>query len=102
MKALGLNAVTFMVHWGLVEGKEGDYSATGALALEPFFEAAKAAGIYLIVRPGPYINAEVTGGGFPGWLQRIPAILRTKEKGYLRATEKYCCPDTGARLLHAD
>jgi hypothetical protein len=36
-----------------------------------------------------YINAEVSGGGFPGWLQRNPAHLRTNETGFLEATYKY-------------
>jgi hypothetical protein len=56
---------------------------------EKFFDAAAEAGIYLIARPGPYINAEVSGGGFPGWLQRVPGTLRTKDKSYLDATENY-------------
>ena len=36
-----------------------------------------------------YINAEVSGGGFPGWLQRNPATLRTNQTGFLEATYKY-------------
>jgi hypothetical protein len=35
-----------------------------------------------------YINAEVSGGGFPGWLQRNSAHLRTNETGFLEATYK--------------
>ena len=34
-------------------------------------------------------HAEVAGGGFPGWLSREPAILRTNETGYLNATQNY-------------
>ena len=88
IKALGFNCVSFYVDWALLEGKHGDYSADGVLALEPFFEAAKEAGIYLIARPGPYINAEVSGGGFPGWLSRVKGRLRTAAPDYLEATEK--------------
>jgi beta-galactosidase GanA len=47
------------------------------------------AGIYLLARPGPYINAEVSGGGFPGWLQRINGTLRTRAEDYLHATDLY-------------
>lgn len=65
------------------------YRADGVFALEPFFEAAQTAGIYLIARPGPYINAEVSGGGFPGWLQRINGTLRTRAEDYLKATDLY-------------
>lgn len=89
IKALGFNCVSFYVDWALVEGKPGEYRAEGIFALEPFFEAAAQAGIYLLARPGPYINAEVSGGGFPGWLQRVNATLRTSDPAYLAATDKY-------------
>ena len=72
----------------MLEGKPGRYTAEGVFALEPFFDAAKEAGIYLLARPGPYINAEASGGGFPGWLQRVNATLRTSDKAYLDATDK--------------
>lgn len=75
--------------WALLEGKQGDFSAEGVFALEPFFDAAKKAGIYVLARPGPYINAEVSGGGFPGWLQRNPGLLRTRDPRYLEATDNY-------------
>lgn len=71
-----------------MEGKPGTYRAQGIFDLQPFFDAAKQAGIYLLARPGPYINAEVSGGGFPGWLQRINGTLRTRDPGYWDATEK--------------
>jgi hypothetical protein len=48
IKALGYNAVSFYVDWALVEGKQGDFTAEGVFAWEPFFEAAQKAGIYLI------------------------------------------------------
>lgn len=40
-------------------------------------------------RPGPYINAEVSGGGFPGWLSRNPGIPRTRDPRFLNATDNY-------------
>lgn len=89
VKALGFNCISFYTDWALLEGKPGDYRAEGIFALEPFFEAAKEAGIYLLARPGPYVNAESSGGGFPGWLQRVNGTLRTMDKGFLDATDKY-------------
>ncbi len=53
VKALGFNAVSFYVDWALVEGQEGEYRADGIFDFNPFFTAAKDAGIYLIARPGP-------------------------------------------------
>lgn len=91
IKALGFNAVSFYVHWALLEGQPGVYTAEGIFAFEPFFDAAQQAGIYLIARPGPvglilviwflsltgwqYINAESSGGGFPGWVQRVVRLI---------------------------
>lgn len=89
IKALGYNGVSFYTHWALLEGKQGDFSAEGVFALEPFFAAAQEAGIYLLARPGPYINAEASGGGYPGWLQRNPGILRTADPNYVNATKNY-------------
>ncbi|KAH6706634.1 glycoside hydrolase superfamily, partial [Verticillium dahliae] len=64
IKAMGYNCVSFYVNWGLVEAKPGEVRAEGIFSLEPLFEAAQKAGLYLFARPGPYVNAEVTGGGF--------------------------------------
>lgn len=89
VKALGFNTVSFYVDWILLEGNPGNYSADGIFSLESFFDAATKAGIYLLARPGPYINAEVSGGGFPGWLARVKGHLRTPDPDYLAATDKY-------------
>jgi beta-galactosidase GanA len=45
---MGFNCVSFYVDWALLEGKQGDFSAEGVFAFEPFFQAATDAGIYLI------------------------------------------------------
>ena len=107
VKALGYSGVSFYTDWALLEGKEGNFTAEGIFALEPFFAAASEAGIYLVAvcwsfsndvdgkiadilgtqRPGPYINAESSGGGFPGWLQTKKAVLRTPD--YLPYTNLY-------------
>lgn len=89
IKALGYNGVSFYTDWALHEGKQGDFTAEGIFGYDEFFKAAETAGIYLIARPGPYINAEVSGGGFPGWLQRTQGRLRTRDAAYLNATENY-------------
>lgn len=82
IKALGFSGVSFYLMWGLLEGEPGVFRAEGVFAVEQFFEAAKQAGIYLLARPGPYINSETSGGGFPGWLQRIKAPLKSTSPEY--------------------
>jgi hypothetical protein len=54
ISAMGYTVVSFYVDWALVEGEQGHYRADGIFALEPFFDAAQEAGLYLIARPGPY------------------------------------------------
>lgn len=89
IKALGYNGVSFYTNWALLEGQEGSFRSAGIFALEPFFDAAAEAGIYLLARPGPYINAEVSGGGFPGWLSRVNGTFRSSDTGFLQATALY-------------
>jgi beta-galactosidase GanA len=48
IKAVGFNAVSWYADWALLEGKQGAFSAEGIFDFEPFFDAAKEAGIYLI------------------------------------------------------
>lgn len=101
IKALGFNGVSFYVDWALLEGKPGVYREEGVFDLKPFFDAASEAGIYLIARPGPYINAEVSGGGFPGWLQKINGTLRTAAKDFLAATDLYVFQERRTGISHA-
>ncbi|KAL9091821.1 MAG: hypothetical protein Q9159_001193 [Coniocarpon cinnabarinum] len=95
IRALGYSGVSFYVDWSLLEGTEGTFRSEGIFDLVPFFEAATQAGIYLLARPGPYINAEVSGGGFPGWLSRVDALLRTNQTNYIDATQNYVSSVSG-------
>lgn len=68
MKAAGLNTVETYVPWNLHEPKKGKFDFSGMLDIVKFVETAKKVGLYVIVRPGPYICAEWDFGGFPAWL----------------------------------
>ncbi|KAH8799443.1 glycoside hydrolase family 35 protein [Xylogone sp. PMI_703] len=89
VKALGLNTVSIYIDWAQLEGKPGEFRAEGVFDYDAFLDAAKEVGLYVIARPGPYINAEASGGGFPGWLQRVKGHLRTNDSDYLHATDNY-------------
>ncbi|KAM0415981.1 hypothetical protein ACHAPT_013080, partial [Fusarium lateritium] len=89
IKASGFTGVSFYLMWGLLEGQPGIVRTDGVFALDGFFKAASEAGIYLLARPGPYINAEVSGGGFPGWIQRIKGNIRSSNPEFLDATRAY-------------
>lgn len=53
IKAMGFNGVSFYTDWGLLEGNQGHVVTDGIWSLQPFFDAASKAGIYLLARPGP-------------------------------------------------
>ncbi|OKL55621.1 putative beta-galactosidase E [Talaromyces atroroseus] len=93
IKSMGFTGVSFYTDWALLEGNPGHVvigSGGGIWDLEEFFSAATEAGIYLIARPGPYINAEVSAGGIPGWVLRSSnATLRSLDPGYLETTQNY-------------
>jgi beta-galactosidase GanA len=88
-RSIGFNAVSFYTFWGIHEPKKGTVSFAGFRDLQPFINAAKQAGLYLIARPGPHINAETPGGGFPGWGVRDEGFWRTSNKTYLEAYKGY-------------
>jgi beta-galactosidase len=48
IKSMGYTGVSFYVHWALLEGKPGNYTANGVFDLEPFLQAAGMAGVYLL------------------------------------------------------
>jgi beta-galactosidase GanA len=48
IRALGYTGVSFYVDWALLEGYPGTFKADGVFDLNPFFEAATQAGIYLL------------------------------------------------------
>jgi beta-galactosidase GanA len=45
---MGYTGASFYVDWALLEGKPGNFSAKGVFDLQPFFDAASEAGIYLL------------------------------------------------------
>ncbi|PQE12414.1 glycoside hydrolase family 35 protein [Rutstroemia sp. NJR-2017a BVV2] len=89
IKAMGFSGVSFYTYWGLLEGNPGHVITDGIFSLDEFFNAAREAGIYLIARPGPYINAETAAGGIPGWVLKIKGVIRSTDQDYLNATQNY-------------
>jgi beta-galactosidase GanA len=89
MKASGLNAVSFYFSWGYHSAKPGHYDFTGVRNIERAIEIAEEEGLYVIARMGPYVNAELTAGGFPGWLLRQRAEARTDAAEYQAAASEW-------------
>ncbi|NCT84174.1 MAG: family 43 glycosylhydrolase [Comamonadaceae bacterium] len=89
MKASGLNAVAFYFSWGYHSAKPGHYDFTGIRNVERAIQMAEEEGLYVIARMGPYVNAELTAGGFPGWLLRQRVEARTDAAEYQAATDEW-------------
>lgn len=91
VKAAGFNAFSIYNHWGYHESSPGvlDFK-TGAHDFTTILELAKELGMYMIVRPGPYVNAETNAGGFPLWLTTgAYGELRTSDPLYTNAWKAY-------------
>lgn len=89
MKATGYNTVTLYVDWGYHTAEQGQYDFSGVRNIERAIQMAEDEGLYVIIRPGPYVNAELTMGGFPGWLARQKAVARTDDPEYLKAVDEW-------------
>lgn len=89
MKANGYNTVALYFDWGYHSPKPGVYDFSGIRDMDRVLELVQEAGLFAIVRPGPYMNAEVTRGGFPGWLVRQQGFARTDAPDYLAAADEW-------------
>ncbi|WP_329225296.1 beta-galactosidase [Streptomyces canus] len=89
IKAGGFNAVSLYFDWGYHSSKPGSYDFTGTRDVERLLDEAERAGLYVIARPGPYINAEVSGGGMPAWRSTQAGVNRTSEPEYLKAAREW-------------
>ncbi|MGW6204725.1 beta-galactosidase [Streptomyces sp. NPDC055089] len=88
LRAMGLNCVETYVPWNLHEPRPGEFRDVGALGR--FLDAVQRAGLWAIVRPGPYICAEWENGGLPVWVTgRFGRRVRTRDAGYLDAVERW-------------
>jgi hypothetical protein len=90
VKAAGLNAVSVYTHMGLINPSPGVVDFNSFRALQPLYDAAKAAGIWVVLRPGPYINAETTAGGIAHWAtSEVAGVLRTNATDWEAAWQDY-------------
>jgi beta-galactosidase GanA len=85
MKADGYDAVTVYFDWDYSSPAPGVYDFTGVRDMNEFLNMAQEAGLYVIARPGPYINAETDGGGIPSWVLTSPNGYRIDHQPYLSA-----------------
>ncbi|WRZ93115.1 beta-galactosidase [Streptomyces sp. NBC_01007] len=104
LRAHGYNAISIYVAWNYHSPAPGQYDFTGVRDLGLFLRTAAETGLYVILRPGPYINAEVDAGGFPGWLTAVPGVARTSDPAYLKYVDEWltAVDRIAARHLYTD
>lgn len=68
MRAHGYNAVSVRVPWNAHSPGPGRHDFTGVRDLDLFLRLATEARLYVLLRRGPAVGADVDAGGLPGWL----------------------------------
>lgn len=81
-KALGMNTLCLYVFWNIHEQQEGVFDFTGQNDVAEFCRLAQKNGMYVIVRPGPYVCAEWEMGGLPWWLLKKKDIRLREQDPY--------------------
>ena len=89
-KACGLNAITTYVFWNVQEPEPGKFTFKGVADVAKFVRIAQEEGLWVILRPGPYVCAEWDFGGYPYWLLTEPNLtIRSENANFLRYAARY-------------
>ena len=90
-KAMGCNTIAAYIFWNYHERSEGMFDfVTGNRNVAKFVRIAQEEGMWVILRPGPYVCAEWDFGGIPSYLLRYPDLkVRCLDPHYMAAAERY-------------
>ena len=97
-KALGMNAVCIYIFWNIHEQQEGLFNFTDNNDVAEFCRIAQKNGMYVIVRPGPYVCAEWEMGGLPWWLLKKKDIKLRERDPYFMERVKIFEEKVGEQL----
>ena len=89
-KAMGLNTIGTYVFWNAHEPVQGKYDFSGNNNIAEFIKIAKEEGLWVVLRPSPYVCAEWEFGGYPWWLLKDSTVkVRSKDVRFVAAYTKY-------------
>jgi beta-galactosidase len=90
-KAMGCNTIAAYVFWNYHESTPGVFDfETGNHNIAQFIQIVQEEGLFLMLRPGPYVCAEWEFGGLPSWLLKIPDLkVRCMDPRYTEAVDQY-------------
>ncbi len=90
MHAMGLNTVSIYTFWNQFETRQGEWNFTGDADVAEFVRLAQKEGLWVILRPGPYVCAEWEFGGYPWWLLKEHDLqVRSQDPRFLAAAGTY-------------
>lgn len=90
-KAMGCNTIAAYIFWNYHESEPGKFDfKSGNHDVAEFIRIAQQEGMWVLLRPGPYVCAEWEFGGLPPYLLRIPDIkIRCMDPRYMAAVQRY-------------
>ena len=90
-RAMGLNTISTYIFWTYHEREEGKFDfTTENRNVAEFVRIAQEEGLWVIIRPGPYVCAEWDFGGLPWWLLKDRNVkVRSADSGFLDACRNY-------------
>jgi hypothetical protein len=91
-KAMGLNTIAIYLMWNALESEPGVFDLkSGNRDFVRFIKLCQEEGMWVYLRPGPYVCGEWDFGGLPPYLLRHPRI-RVRDKDdpdYMTAVQRY-------------
>ena len=90
-KAMGCNTIAAYIFWNYHETIEGVFDfSTANRNIAEFIKICREEGMWVLLRPGPYVCAEWDFGGLPSYLLKIPDIrIRCMDSRYMKAVTRY-------------
>ena len=89
-KACGLNTVSVYLFWNMLEPEKGKFDFRGQQDVGRFIKIAQEEGLYVLLRPGPYVCAEWDFGGFPYWLLTEKGlVVRSNNPGFIKYVDHF-------------
>lgn len=90
-KSMGCNTIAAYIFWNYLETAPGVFDfRSGNKDIAAFIRLCQEEGMWVLLRPGPYVCAEWDWGGLPTYLLKIPDIkIRCLDSRYMSAVERY-------------
>lgn len=90
LKNMGCNTVETYIPWNFHEPKKSEFLWEGQHDVCRFIELAQELGLYVIIRPAPFICAEWEWGGLPAWLLAEPEMRpRCSYEPFMKHVREY-------------